>query len=101
MIVKKAELDQINEQQIRSLEEFLTLGRQTVENAQAVITENEAELEVVMSNIDEQEMARDIAAEDRDVAQADLDEETERWDIYVVAYEEFIAELQAELDAID
>ena len=55
-------MDDINAQQIRTLEEFLALSGQTIEDAENLIEEASGNLEVTESNIEETEAARDTAA---------------------------------------
>lgn len=68
MLVSKGEMDATNEQQIRTLADFMEICEQTVEDAEEVIEDCTNELEVVNANIEEQEDLRDEAAEDRDLA---------------------------------
>ncbi len=74
---------------------------QTIADAEVRMANNEAELAVVNAKIANMEDRRDTAAADRDQAQLELDEETERWAGVTAAYEDYVAELEAELDAID
>lgn len=94
-------MDAVNAQQIVVYEAFMVMCQETIDQANARIVANQADLDVVNAEIAHQENLRDTAAEDRDVAQMDLDEETARWDAYVATYEAYIAELMSELDALD
>merc|ERR1712216_841497 len=76
-------------------------SQETIDMANARITENQAALDIVNAEIAHQEDLRDTDAEDRDVAQADLDEETERWAGVQASYDAYVDELMHELDALD
>merc|ERR1712151_901734 len=97
----RAEADRVNAQEIVTFNNFLEVCYGTIEEAEARLVANNAELDVVNADIAHQENLRDTAAEDRDTAQVDLDEEIARWDAYVATYEAYIAELMHELDALD
>jgi len=101
LMESRADADRVNVSQIEVFNKYLAVCYDTIEQAEARLLANNAELEVVNSDIAHQEEARDIAANDRDVAQQDLDDETARWDAYVTNYEAYIAELMHELDALD
>ena len=94
-------MDAQNAREIEVYNAFMIQAQDTIDQANARITANQADLDVVNAEIAHQENLRDTAAEDRDTAQADLDEETARWDAYVANYEAYIAELMKELDALD
>ncbi len=94
-------MDTANAAQIVSYEHFMAVCAQTIEEAEARLVDNNAALDVVNAKIAHQEDIRDTAAADRDQAVADRDEEDARWDAVEAAYEDYIAELEAELDAID
>jgi multidrug efflux pump subunit AcrA (membrane-fusion protein) len=100
LIESREEMDRVNVQQIATYEHFMTLSQETIDQAQARIDANQADLDVVNAEIAHQEELRDTAAEDRDVAQADLDEETARWAGVQASYEAYVAELMHELDAL-
>jgi len=79
----------------------MMICQDTIDQANARITANQADLDVVNAEIAHQENLRDVAADDRDTAQADLDEETARWAGVQESYEAYVAELMHELDALD
>ena len=93
-------MDRVNVQQIATYENFMTLSQETIDQAQARIDANQAELDIVNADIAHQEDLRDTAADDRDTAQEDLDEETARWAGVQASYEAYTAELLHELDAL-
>jgi chromosome segregation ATPase len=101
LMQSRADADRVNAQQIMTFEGFLAVCYDTIEQAEARLLANNAELDVVNSDIAHQENARDTAEVDRDTAQEDLDEETARWDASVASYEAYMAELQSELAALD
>ena len=79
----------------------MQLSQSTIDQAQARIDANQADLDVVNQKIAHQENLRDTAAEDRDTAQMELDEETARWESVQAMYQDYMAELKHELDALD
>merc|ERR1711981_64397 len=97
----QADADSVNAQQIVVFQNFLAVCYQTIDEANARLDANNAELEIVNADIAHQENLRDVAADDRDTAQADLDEETARWAGVQASYEAYMAELKSELDALD
>jgi len=97
----REEMDRVNAQQIVTYENFMLLSQETIDQANERITANQAELDIVNAEIAHQENLRDTAAEDRDTAQADLDEETARWDGVQASYNAYMDELKMELDALD
>jgi hypothetical protein len=99
--VNREEMDRQNAFEIEIFNQFMTVSQNTIDEAQARIDSNTAELEIVNADIAHQEDLRDTAAMDRDTAQADLDEETARWEGVQAAYEAYVAELMHELDALD
>lgn len=94
-------MDAVNAQQIVVYEAFMVMCQETIDQANARIVANQADLDVVNAEIAHQENLRDTAAEDRDVAQMDLDEETARWDGVQASYMAYMDELKLELDALD
>merc|ERR1712110_701976 len=94
-------MDAQNVREIEVYTAFMTASQNTIDQANARIAANQADLDVVNAEIAHQEDLRDTAADDRDTAQADLDEETARWDERQANYEAYMAELKKELDAID
>jgi len=101
LIVSKEEMDAVNAQQIVVYNAFMISCQNTIDEATARIIANQAELDIVNADIAHQENLRDVAADDRDTAQADLDEETARWAGVQASYEAYMAELKSELDALD
>ena len=99
--VSREDMDATNAQQIVVYNAFMEVSQDTIDQAQARIDANQADLDVVNSNIAHQENLRDTAAEDRDTAQADLDEETARWDLVQTTYEAYMDQLKFELNALD
>jgi chromosome segregation ATPase len=97
----RTEMDRVNAQQIVTYENFMMLSQDTIDQANARIAANQADLDVVNAEIAHQENLRDTAEVDRDTAQEDLDEETARWDGVQASYEAYMAELQHELAALD
>jgi len=97
----REEMDRVNAQQIVVYEAFMLQCQETIDQANARITANQAELDIVNADIAHQENLRDVAANDRDVAQADLDEETARWEGVQASYTAYMDELKLELDALD
>jgi hypothetical protein len=97
----REEMDTMNAQQIVVYEKFMMVSQNTIDEANARITSNQAELDIVNAEIAHQENLRDTAADDRDTAQADLDEETARWAQTQANYDAYMAELKMELDALD
>jgi hypothetical protein len=87
----RADMDTQNVQEIAAYNAFMVVSQNTIDEANARIDANQAELDVVNAEIAHQENLRDTAAEDRDVAQADLDEETERWAGVQATYEDYMA----------
>jgi len=101
LITSREEMDAVNAQQITVYMAFMTSCQNTIDEANARILANQAELEIVNADIAHQENLRDTAADDRDTAQADLDEETARWDLVQTTYNAYMDELKLELDALD
>merc|ERR1712203_1279216 len=99
--VSRADMDKQNAMEIEVFNAFMAASQNTIDEANARIDANQADLDIVNADIAHQEDLRDTAAEDRDVAQEDLDEETARWDGVQAAYEDYVAELMHELDALD
>jgi len=97
----REEMDRVNAEQIVVYNAFMTMCQETIDEANARIVANQADLDVVNAEIAHQENLRDTAAEDRDVAQADLDEETARWDGVQQSYMDYMDQLKFELDALD
>ena len=95
------DMDAQNAREIEVYVAFMTASQNTIDMANERIAANQADLDVVNAEIAHQEDLRDTAAEDRDVAQADLDEETARWEGVQSAYMAYMDELKLELDALD
>ncbi len=66
LITSRAEMDAANAAQIVAYEAFMAVCAQTIEEAEARIAANEADLEVVNGKIANMEDRRDTAAADRD-----------------------------------
>jgi len=99
--VSREDMDAVNVQQIALFNAFMAASQDTIDQAQARIDANQAELDIVNANIAHQENLRDTAADDRDTAQQDLDEETARWDNVQEMYQAYMDQLKFELNALD
>merc|ERR1711862_933191 len=82
----REDMDRQNAREIEAYNNFMAMSQNTIDQANARIAANQADLDVVNAEIAHQENLRDTAAEDRDTAQTDLDEETARWDGVQTAY---------------
>jgi len=69
LLDSRADADRVNAQQIEVFQQFLAVCYKTIEEAEARLKANNAELEVVNADIAHQENLRDTAASDRDTAQ--------------------------------
>merc|ERR1712151_977645 len=99
--VSREQMDAQNAREIELYNAFMAASQNTIDEANARITANQADLDVVNADIAHQEDLRDTAANDRDTAQVELDEETARWAAVQAAYNDYMAELKYELDALD
>ena len=93
LYTNRAEMDRQNALEIELYEAFMAQSQDTIDQAEARIAANQADLDVVNAEIAHQEELRDTAEADRDQAQEDLDFETERWEGVQAAYQEYMAEL--------
>ncbi len=94
-------MDIVNAAEIATYEEFMRICAQTIADAEARLVTNNEALDVVNAKIAQMEERRDTAASDGDQAQQDRDDEDARWAGVEAAYEDYVAELEAELDALD
>jgi hypothetical protein len=101
LVESKEQMDAQNAQEIVVFNAFMMSCQNTIDEANVRLAANNAELEIVNADIAHQEGLRDTAAEDRDTAQGDLDEETARWAGVQASYEAYMDELKFELDALD
>jgi len=99
--VSREDMDAVNVQQIALYNAFMAASQDTIDQAQARIDANQADLDIVNANIAHQENLRDTAADDRDTAQQDLDEETARWENVQEMYQAYMDQLKFELGALD
>jgi len=79
----------------------MELYAQTISDANDRIANNTAALEETNTKIAHQEALLAEATEDERVAQEDLDAETARWDHETEVHLDLMAELEAELAAVD
>jgi len=95
------ELHAEEQRSIEAYHAFMDASEETIKTADKRIVDNKAELEEVTGKIVAQERFRERRQGDLDVANADYEAETTRWDEETRIHEELMAELNNEMTALN